>query len=197
MKHFGIAVPDPELSLQASLYVSQSQRLALELDRITAEHPGSPVEILRGMHLRQERGSVVGVFGPAEAGKSTLLRCILGLMPCKHGSIRVLNQLLDGVQVHQVVSAHPSVKHWDEHPIGMSLRLASGLEEVVAQWNIEIHLQQPFHRLPEPIQQKAELFRTLTEGHALVLLDEPWVTADMLPGSNACWPPVLLRACRL
>ena len=48
-------------------------------------------EILRGVDLRLERGQVTGLLGVNAAGKSTLIRCLLGLLRVTSGS----SQLLD------------------------------------------------------------------------------------------------------
>ena len=44
-------------------------------------------QILHGVDLVAEPGSVVGVVGPNGSGKSTLLRCISGLLPTTRGSV--------------------------------------------------------------------------------------------------------------
>ncbi len=47
------------------------------------------VQVLKGISLRVERGSVVAIIGPSGSGKSTLLRCINLLEEPDRGSIRV------------------------------------------------------------------------------------------------------------
>src|SRR5215470_1968534 len=48
-----------------------------------------PVQVLRGVSLQVERGSVVAIIGPSGSGKSTLLRCINLLEEPDRGRIRV------------------------------------------------------------------------------------------------------------
>ena len=48
-----------------------------------------PLEVLKGVSLRVERGSVVAIIGPSGSGKSTLLRCINLLEEPERGHIRV------------------------------------------------------------------------------------------------------------
>ena len=47
------------------------------------------LQVLQGVSLRVERGSVVAVIGPSGSGKSTLLRCINLLEDPDRGRIRV------------------------------------------------------------------------------------------------------------
>jgi polar amino acid transport system ATP-binding protein len=56
------------------------------------------IEVLRGISLDIQPGSVVCIVGPSGSGKSTILRCINGLVPINSGSIRV--------GAHQVEQLH-------------------------------------------------------------------------------------------
>ena len=66
----------------------------LELERV---HVGyvEGIDILAGVDLRVERGTITGVIGPNGAGKSTLLRAIFGFLHPHRGRI-----LLDGAAIH-------------------------------------------------------------------------------------------------
>jgi ABC-2 type transport system ATP-binding protein len=48
-------------------------------------------EVLRGVDLTIPRGSVVGLLGKNAAGKSTFIKCLLGLIKIDSGAIRVFN----------------------------------------------------------------------------------------------------------
>lgn len=51
------------------------------------------LEVLKGINLSVEEGSVLCVIGPSGSGKSTLLRCLNGLEHISDGEIYVENQL--------------------------------------------------------------------------------------------------------
>jgi len=55
-----------------------------------------PLEVLRGIDLRILPGCVTAIVGPNAAGKTTLMKSILGLTRIDEGKIRVLDTLLNG-----------------------------------------------------------------------------------------------------
>ena len=58
-----------------------------------AYEAGAPV--LRGVSFHIAPGEAVGLIGANGAGKSTIMKLMLGLLPCTEGEIRV-----DGVPVN-------------------------------------------------------------------------------------------------
>jgi ATP-binding cassette subfamily C protein EexD len=64
---------------------------------------GARESILKGISFVIEPGTSVAVIGPSAAGKSTLIRAILGLYPTESGSIRI-----DGAEITQ----------WDRESLG-------------------------------------------------------------------------------
>lgn len=44
-------------------------------------------EILHGVSLQAERGKITGIIGPNGCGKSTLIKTVYGIIPCKSGDI--------------------------------------------------------------------------------------------------------------
>jgi zinc/manganese transport system ATP-binding protein len=60
----------------------------IEFDRATIEIGGRSVLVDTSLTIKQ--GEFVGVLGPNGAGKTTLMRAILGLLPPRAGTIRVL-----------------------------------------------------------------------------------------------------------
>jgi len=64
----------------------------LELAGVVSGYGGS--DVLQGVDLAVERGSITCIVGPNGAGKSTVLRTVSGLLPPRKGTIR-----LDGRQI--------------------------------------------------------------------------------------------------
>lgn len=65
-------------------------RHPIELDRVTGGYDGKPV--LRDVSIRVPAGGFVGIIGPSGAGKTSLLRAILGLLPQMGGTLIVGGQ---------------------------------------------------------------------------------------------------------
>ena len=64
-----------------------------------------PIEVLHGIDLEVESGSVVAILGPNGAGKTTLLNTIAGLHPASVGSIHIAGRRVNGVRADQLARA--------------------------------------------------------------------------------------------
>jgi len=67
----------------------------LQIDDIHAGY--GPIEVLKGVSLRVERGEIVTLIGSNGAGKTTTLMCISGLNRIRSGRI-----VFDGQEIHRV-----------------------------------------------------------------------------------------------
>ena len=63
------------------------------------------VDVLHGVSLAVQPGSITCILGANGAGKSTLIRAILGLTPPHRGSIRFDGQLISGLPTHRVIAS--------------------------------------------------------------------------------------------
>ena len=73
----------------------------LELRDISAGY--GVQQVLRGVSMEASEGELVTLIGPNGHGKTTLLRCISGLVRLTHGGIDFEGTRLDGLEVHQIV----------------------------------------------------------------------------------------------
>ncbi len=56
------------------------------------------VQALKGLELRVERGTTLGLAGPSGCGKSTLARCLAGLEPVDAGTVRIDGHDITGLK---------------------------------------------------------------------------------------------------
>jgi ATP-binding cassette subfamily C protein/ATP-binding cassette subfamily C protein EexD len=68
----------------------------LSLDRVTYAFPGTNVPIIKGVGFALEPGESCAVIGPSAAGKTTLIRLVIGVLEPNAGTVR-----LDGANVYQ------------------------------------------------------------------------------------------------
>jgi PrtD family type I secretion system ABC transporter len=68
----------------------------LSVEGASIAPPGAPAPTLRNATFRMEPGSVLGIVGPSAAGKSSMLRGLVGVWPVVGGAIR-----LDGFDLAQ------------------------------------------------------------------------------------------------
>ena len=89
----GMSLPPPKGQLTVSGLVATPSRAL-----------GRPV--LRGVSFALEAGESLGIVGPSAAGKSTLARCLVGILPPLSGEVRLDNALLT---------------QWDRDSLGASI----------------------------------------------------------------------------
>ena len=61
----------------------------LEVDKAVIMLPGNDKPVVQGVGFKVEPGQGLGIIGPTGAGKSTLARALVGLIPLTQGSVRL------------------------------------------------------------------------------------------------------------
>ena len=61
----------------------------LEVENLIIQMPGVEKPVLQGITFTLEPGHGIGVIGPTGAGKSTLARALVGVMPIARGTVRI------------------------------------------------------------------------------------------------------------
>ncbi len=62
-----------------------------------------PLEVLAGINLEIAEGEIVCLLGGNASGKTTTLRSVIGLVPCRKGAIYVMGQNIRGMRTSQIV----------------------------------------------------------------------------------------------
>jgi PrtD family type I secretion system ABC transporter len=69
---------------------------SLDVEQVTIVAPGTPTPIVTGVHFSLKSGEALGIIGPSGAGKTSLIRALVGIWPPVKGNVR-----LDGAELGQ------------------------------------------------------------------------------------------------
>ncbi|BDM24243.1 type I secretion system permease/ATPase [Pseudomonas sp. LRP2-20] len=75
----------------------------IQVENLIVAPPGAKAAVIRNISFVVPAGSIVGIVGPSAAGKSTLVRALMGIWPPQHGVVR-----LDGADIAS----------WDKQALG-------------------------------------------------------------------------------
>ena len=92
---------DPFMGLEASGALARpgATEAVLEVSGLGASYGATP--ILQGVDMRIAKGEIVGLIGRNGVGKTTTMRCLIGLLRATHGSIT-----LQGQDITEIGRAH-------------------------------------------------------------------------------------------
>ncbi|SDQ17751.1 urea ABC transporter ATP-binding subunit UrtE [Pseudomonas sp. B21-012] len=159
----------------------------LKIDSLHQYYGGS--HILRGLSFEAKVGEVTCLLGRNGVGKTTLLRCLMGLLPTREGSVHWEGQAITTLKPHQRVHAgiayvpqgreiFPRLTVEENLLMGLS-RFGAGQAKSVPAFIYELFpvLEQMKQRrggdLSGGQQQQLAIGRALASQPRLLILDEP------------------------
>jgi len=159
--------------------------LALEVKGLTAGY--GPVTVLHGVDFRAEPGQITCLMGRNGVGKSTCLKCLMGLVPATEGSIKLDGAALQSLPAHEVPRQGLAYVPQGRRlfgPLTVAENLAVGglvrgndratLERVLALFpRLRERLTQTAQTLSGGEQQMLAIARALCLSPKVLLLDEP------------------------
>jgi branched-chain amino acid transport system ATP-binding protein len=160
----------------------------LEIADLWCHYGGA--EVLKGVSLKIDEGSVVTIIGSNGAGKTTTLRAVSGLKQPSSGTISFAGKRIDGLSPQQIVRSGivqvPEGKQLFPYlSVTENLRLGAFLEKDREQ--IRKNMEEVFAHFPRLQERRRQKAKTLSGGEQqmlaigralmgspkLLLLDEP------------------------
>lgn len=163
------------------------------IDKVTKHFKGMDKPALDAVSAQIFPGKITGLVGPDGAGKTTLIRHIIGLMQADSGTITVdqLNVNDDAETIHQISGYMPQkfglyedLTVIENLNLYADLRLISGasrkekFEKLLAFTDLAAFQQRLAGKLSGGMKQKLGLACALVGDPKLLLLDEPSVGVD-------------------
>ncbi len=165
----------------------------LEVENLIIQLPGAEKPTLQGISFTVEPGQGIGIIGPTGAGKSTLARALVGVLPATRGTVRFDGatfdqreidelgkligyvpqdvQLFDGTAAQNIARFDPDA---DPNMIVDAAKLAN-LHELIMRLpkGYDTQLDENGARLSAGQRQRFALARSLYGDPVLFVMDEP------------------------
>ena len=158
--------------------------------------------VLDGVSIDIEEGELVLLKGPSGCGKTTLLTLIGALRTCQSGSLKVLNNELNGASrktrqrlrrsIGMIFQGHNLLRCLSaEQNVQMGADLINDLtylqrREIARKWLSEVGLEGHSKKFPSDLsggqKQRVAIARSLSANPKLLLADEPTSALDSVTG---------------
>jgi NitT/TauT family transport system ATP-binding protein len=185
----------PNVNPPASATTRRTLISVRELTKTFATRDGGGLPVLEGINLDVQPGEIVALLGKSGSGKSTILRCIAGLVSPSSGTVSSHGRPLQGINpgvslVFQTFALLPWLTVQQNVELGLE---AQGIEPeeraLRAREAIDLIGLDGFEsafpkELSGGMRQRVGFARALVVEPDLLLMDEPFSALDVLTAEN-------------
>jgi ABC-2 type transport system ATP-binding protein len=142
--------------------------------------------------LRVDEGEVVGLLGANGAGKTTVIRMLLGLLPATEGRVRLFGDAPSRRTRRRLGYVPQSLGLYDDLTVEENLRFASAAFDTrppELQEDLAVSRRTLVRDLPLGLQRRLAFAEALGHGPDLLVLDEPTSGVDAL-GRAGLWDTI-------
>lgn len=170
----------------------------LKVDQISYAYPKQP-SLFTNVSFTVRPGEILTILGPNGVGKSTLLRCLLGLTPVASGAIYLNSHKLTRLNRRQIAQQVAIVSQDYRVRTNLSVNdfLLTGrapyinplqvpgeqdqklVDRQLAHFNLTAIKEQPFSSLSGGQQQLVTIIKSLVQQPQILILDEPLAALDL------------------
>ena len=165
---------------------------ALKIEHLTCRYGDK--DVLKDLSLTVEKGDIICLLGASGCGKTTLLKCLAGLIPIADGTLMLGDRLLFGNHVNvptedrhigmifQDYALFPHLTVAKNVAFGLVKESKDHVRAKVAEMLKLVHLTGLDERYPHELsggqQQRVAIARALAQSPGVLLLDEPFSNID-------------------
>lgn len=190
---------------------STAPALPLDIEAQGLAKSFGAVPIFRDVSFQLARGGAVALVGANGTGKSTLLRCLMGLIPVTEGQVRLLGQgtgesarsmralraqmglvsqrhnlvprlsVLSNV-IHGLLGQKPGLRHWS-HLMAPEPSRAAAMA-ALARVGLSDFAMRRADRLSGGQSQRVAIARAIVSGPKILFADEPCASLDPSAGED-------------
>lgn len=147
------------------------------------------LEVLRGINLEFQKSKITAIVGPNASGKTTLMKCILGLVQFNKGKIFINSiDITQNIKYRELIGYMPQIGKYPENLrvneiIDLIVQLSnqkkpSNLDYLINLFNFESNLNKYVKNLSGGSIQKLSAILAFLFDSELYILDEPTAALD-------------------